>query len=366
VRTALYQQIYDDLRVQIETGQLAVGHKIPGLEQLANAHGVSTITVRKALDMLSADGLVVRRPRIGTVVVAQGSTSEQADDTSSFIGCVMTNYDDTFGTDLLSGIVDAAEGRAMVVMKRSLGSLEREEHAIDELVRRGARGLIVLPGSSHQIPAAVLRLAARQYPMVIVDRSFDSVPISTVTSNNFEGARLATEHLIELGHTHIGWLAPPAGISTVEDRHAGYIRAQAEHGVPYLASQELTTLESVVPSALGGVDEDLAGIDEFIGSHPEVTAYVVSEYNLALLLATACRRRSLEVGRDISVVCFDHPAAAFDPDRFTFSHIQQDQKAMAEATVAQVLAEIDEPGQIRKRTIDVQLVRGDSTMPPHG
>lgn len=364
MEASLYQQVYDQLRHQIETGQLSVGNKIPGLDDLAHTFGVSTITVRKALDLLSAQGLVLRRPRIGTVVVSREPVQDPTvREARTFIGCVLTDYDDTFGTALLAGVIDAAQGRAEVVVKRSLGDLAREEQAIKDLVDAGSRGLIVLPTSSHQIPTAVLQLTARRFPMVIVDRSFDSVPISSVSSDNFAGAKLATEHLINLGHRQIGWMAPPTGISTIEDRHAGYIRAQAEHRIAYLAAQELTTIDSVIPGSSGSLADDLAKIDAFLATHPEVTAYLVSEYNIALLLAAACRRRSLQVGRDISIVCFDHPVAAFDPDRFMFTHIHQDQTQMANAAVDQLMAEIAQPGTVDKRIIGVQLVPGASSGP---
>ncbi|MDR0285722.1 MAG: GntR family transcriptional regulator [Propionibacteriaceae bacterium] len=365
MKTALYQQVYDELRQRITTGQIDVGARLPGLEALASSFGVSTITARKALDMLTADGLVMRRPRIGTLVVAATPTLAAVPTAGpSLIGCVMTNYDDTFGTALLSGVLEAADGRADVVVKRSLGDLVREERAISELVQLGARGMIVLPTSSHQVPTAVLALTAQKYPMVIVDRSFDAVPVSAVSSDNFGGAKLATEYLIGLGHHHIGWLAPPSAISTVEDRHAGYVRAQAEHGIAYLASQELTTLASVVPGAADGMENDIEQIDAFLAAHRDVTAYLASEYNLALLLATACRRRGLVVGTDVSVVCFDHPVTVFDPDHFIFSHVLQDQRALARSAVDQLFAEIATPGEVCKHVVPVELRLGGSTAPP--
>jgi len=364
MKTALYQQIYDALRLQIETGQLAVGSKIPSLDDLAAAYGVSTITARKALDMLSMDGLVLRRPRIGTIVISdEPIRSSHVPEARMLIGCVLTNYDDTFGTELLSGILDAAEGQSEVIVRRSLGDLDREECAITDLINVGVQGLIVLPTSSQQIPTAVLTLTAQHFPMVIVDRSFNSVPISAVSSDNFGGAKMATEHLIELGHRHIGWMAPPESISTVVDRHAGYVRAQAEHRIAYLASQELTTLDSVVPGTPDDMMEDLARIDGFLDIHPEVTAYVVSQYNIALLLATACRRRGIVIGSDISVVCFDHPVTLFDPDRFTFTHVQQNQTVMADIAVEQLMAEIAQPGCVQKHTVEVELILGDSSAP---
>jgi len=362
MKTLLYQQVYDDIRHQIEIGGLPAGSRIPSLEALAESYGVSTITTRRALDMLASDGLVLRRPRIGTVVMAPDSRGDEPSQKQPIlVGCLVTNYDDTFGTQLLSGVLDAAEGRAEVVVKRSMGDLTREEDALRSLVDFGVHGVILEPTSSLQISSAVLELAARRFPLVIVDRSVDSVPISSVSSDNFGGGKLATEHLIGLGHRHIAWMAPPPGVSTVEDRHAGYVRAQAEHDIAYLASQELTSIKSVVPGAVDGMGDDLDKMDEFLTTHPDVTAFLVSEYNIALLLATACRRRGILVGKDVAVVCFDHPASVFDPDRFTFTHIRQDQAAMAGVAVDQLLAEVQRPGSVEHHIVPIELVMGDSS-----
>jgi DNA-binding GntR family transcriptional regulator len=60
----LYQQVYDTLRGRILDGRYAVGDKLPSEAELSEEHSVSAITVKRALDLLRADGLIVRRPRL--------------------------------------------------------------------------------------------------------------------------------------------------------------------------------------------------------------------------------------------------------------------------------------------------------------
>ena len=64
---APWRQIYARLRAQIEDGSLAPGARVPSITALAQEYGVALTTVRKALDQLKEDGLVVTSP-MGTFV----------------------------------------------------------------------------------------------------------------------------------------------------------------------------------------------------------------------------------------------------------------------------------------------------------
>lgn len=63
-----YRDIADELREQIERGDLPPGSKLPFTEDLMSRFGASKSTVRAAVDVLAHEGLVVARRRYGTVV----------------------------------------------------------------------------------------------------------------------------------------------------------------------------------------------------------------------------------------------------------------------------------------------------------
>ena len=62
------RRVYLMLRERIALGEFAVGQRLPSEPALAAGHGVSRVTVRRALDRLASDGLVVRRVGAGTFV----------------------------------------------------------------------------------------------------------------------------------------------------------------------------------------------------------------------------------------------------------------------------------------------------------
>ncbi|WP_417718932.1 GntR family transcriptional regulator [Salipiger sp.] len=71
------RRIYLLLRDEILGGTHAPGQALPGELRLADAHGVSRVTIRRALDALVGDGLVERRAGSGTVVRRPSGTPVQ-------------------------------------------------------------------------------------------------------------------------------------------------------------------------------------------------------------------------------------------------------------------------------------------------
>ncbi len=68
----LYQQLYWQLRDQIENGVLEVGAKLPSMRELAADYGICRLTARKAIEMLVNDGYVYVHHGKGTFVIRSG------------------------------------------------------------------------------------------------------------------------------------------------------------------------------------------------------------------------------------------------------------------------------------------------------
>lgn len=64
----VWQQIADDLRTDIESGELAAGSRLPSGTELAGIYEVATVTAVKAVKALETDGLVIRTQGRGTFV----------------------------------------------------------------------------------------------------------------------------------------------------------------------------------------------------------------------------------------------------------------------------------------------------------
>lgn len=365
---ALYARVFATLQERIESGAVAVGDRLPTQSQLAEEFGVSTITIKHALDMLDRAGYISRRPRLGSEVISQTARSGGRDSASTLptIGCVLTSFDDSFGTRVLWGILDASLGRANVVLGRTEGFHDREKGLLAQYRDLGVDGLILQPGSSEWIAPAILDLVSTQRPLVILDRNLEGLPVSTVCSDNIAAGRAAAEHLFALGHRDIGLVTSSGTVSTLDDRHRGFVFAHAEHGLPFTPAHEYRRVSSVVPDHEVSVADDLTNLKEFLSANDHLTGLVASEHAVGLLLVRALRELGRAVPGDVSVVSFDAPDHVFDDEVRRFTHIDQHEHDLGRATLDSVLAQVSERGRVVKQVLAPELVLGDTTAAPRG
>jgi LacI family transcriptional regulator len=146
--------------------------------------------------------------------------------------------------------------------------------------------------------ADLRRLAAAGIPLVLVDQAHDELP--SVIVDDVEGGRLATSHLLELGHRRIAFAGDTVddvhGASASSRRCAGYRRALEGAGVP--VDEELIVLRRHGHDAAAIADELLA-LPE-----PPTAVFAASDQQ-ALAVIDAVQERGLDVPEDVSVVGFD-------------------------------------------------------------
>jgi DNA-binding LacI/PurR family transcriptional regulator len=355
---ALYTQVFEQLRARIESGGIVVGDKLPTQQEIADEFHVSVITVKHAIALLHEAGYIERRPRIGSIVVSNQAV-RGARRSLPRIGCILTSFDDSFGTRILHGLLDASIGVADVVLSRTEGHHDREQQLIaqyDDL-----DGLILLPSSSDWVPPAILELVHQQHPLVILDRRLAGLPISTVCSDHVGAGRQATEHLFSLGHRAIGLVTSAGRVSSLDDRHTGSVYAHAARGYAFDPRHEFRDVRSTVPHSTSSMDEDVEALKRFVKANPELTGFVGGEYSVSLLLRRACLELGMRVPQDVSIVSLDSPDNAYDDAAQVFTHVAQDERGLGREALAGVLAQLAERGSIVKTVLPTTLVEGETT-----
>lgn len=79
----LYLQVARELKRAIADGRYPVGARLPTEAELCVQSGISRFTAREAIRVLAAAGLVTRRQRVGTVVIATPDAARYAHDAAS-------------------------------------------------------------------------------------------------------------------------------------------------------------------------------------------------------------------------------------------------------------------------------------------
>jgi LacI family transcriptional regulator len=132
----------------------------------------------------------------------------------------------------------------------------------------------------------------RDLPVVLVNRTESAPRLSAVVSDDGAGMRLAVEHLADLGHRRIGYVAGPQHVSTGFLRRRGFEGAAEARGIDAV-SETATAYSRAEGARLGGM---------LLDSGRDLTAIVAANDLLALGVYDALKQRNLTCPGDISVV----------------------------------------------------------------
>ncbi|TDD02485.1 GntR family transcriptional regulator [Nonomuraea deserti] len=351
----LYERIIEYVLDEIRRGALVPGDRVSSEMELAEQFEVSRITSKRALELLRQAGVVERIRGKGSFVAdelpdldqlaipAPGAAAERAAQGERAPGAIAMIYPDAseaYGLELLAAVEErCAEHGIALVIKRTRGDQAEEERAIASMVDGGlVDGLIVFPVHGEYYNARLLRTILAGYPLVLVDRYLAGIQACAVHTDNVAAGRTLTDRLLDLGHRHIAFVSPPPeNTSSIEERLEGFRTALAGRGLPLGHQHLLTGLSSTLPGAFSAenVRADVERVRAFQKREPEVTAFVVCEYNLARVMDRAVEAPP---GRDRPLIaCFD---SAGDPVAGpAFLHVRQDQREMGRRAVDLLLAQ---------------------------
>ncbi|MEX1028777.1 MAG: GntR family transcriptional regulator [Paenibacillaceae bacterium] len=368
----MYERIYDALSGDIIGRKYEIGERVPSEKELAEQFNVSRITSKKALELLANVGLIVRKPGRGSFVAGQSpvqmtNTIERTNASKSsgqtMIGLVMTDFDDSYGTGLLSGIERASgDNDCFLVLRRSYGIPANEKKAIEALLELGVDGLIIFPAQGEFFSAEILKLVIEQFPLVLIDRHLKGVAATSIGTDNASAAKVGTDFLLDLGHKHIGFLMPPPSDTTaIEDRIEGFIQAHAERGVLVDRGLWINDITCTLPNSFKqpNIEKDIDKIKQHIQQNPGITALFAVEYNIAVIAKAALDQLGLRVPEDISILCFDSPSSNLG--NYSFTHLLQDQEYMGVKALEDVLKLQSGETLPNKIFLQAKLVIGQST-----
>ncbi|HYQ66353.1 LacI family DNA-binding transcriptional regulator [Actinophytocola sp.] len=193
-------------------------------------------------------------------------------------------------------------------------------------------------------------------PVLAID-SYSDNPLTTgVRSDDFTGARLATAHLIGLGHREILFAGPAFGdAGVVAERRRGFLAAFADAG--------LSRSDGLVATVNTTHEDGLALGGHLLERFPSATAVFATADILAIGVMAGLAEAGVPVPARLSVVGFDDlDLSAYVTPKLTT--VAQDMTAKADNAVTLLLAEVkDERRPESPLTLPVRLVERDSTAP---
>ncbi|MDR3146232.1 MAG: GntR family transcriptional regulator [Treponema sp.] len=359
-----YRQIYESILKDISSGRLKTGDRVPSEKELCALYSVSRITSKKALEMLSQQGIISRFPGKGSFVTGDDFAKQTG--TSRSIGFIIPDFGDSFGTKLIYGIEEACSSLDYrLVLKRTRDMMDQESNAIHRLAGTDIAGILLLPIHGEYYNADILKLILNRKPLVFVDRKLRGLAIPTVSTDNIAATELGVEYLFRLGHRHIAFYSGPVNYtSTIEDRKNGFIRAFANFGVhhdPALFCLDLTSIWSYPFYDHDRVASDVRLVKEHLSAHPEVSAAFVAEYAMTAIVKNAAEELGRRIPGDLSILSFDAPFTITGVPPLTY--LCQDEYRIGKKAVEllhRIISGVD-PASLSDVLVPAKLIAGAST-----
>ncbi len=335
------------------------------IDEVAALAGVSPMTVSRAVNQ--GNVREETRERVMRAVRKLGYTpnvaaSSLAAAQHTRIALIYANPSGAYLSELLVGLLRVASNAPVQL------TIDYWENMDAEAERKAARSLasrvdgVILPPPLCESAAAVGELVKARIPVVAIASGRQGDGISCVRIDDFHAGKQMAEHLIQHGHTRIGFICGRDDLSASARRYDGFVTALHEAGLevdPELVQRGNYTYRS----GLGAAELLLAH-----GNPP--TAIFASNDDMGAAAISVAHRRGLDVPRDLTVVGFDDTSAATTvwPELTT---IHQPIAAMADAAIDILLRTIrnrnDEARPLTDHVLPHRLVERDSVArPPRG
>ncbi len=209
--------------------------------------------------------------------------------TSGMIGLVMPDITNPFFPELARAIEDVALTYGYtVVLCNTDEEVKKEKKYLEALKQKYVDGIILTTSSLslhdyHQL----------DIPIVALDRVIDE-NIPSVVSNNKEGARSATDHLIGNGCEFIAHIRGPVGLAPSDDRFLGFKEVVEERGTA-----------NIVIEADFQIDRAETVTRELLKKHPTIDGIFASSDVTAAGVMKAAHSVGKRIPEDLKVVGFD-------------------------------------------------------------
>ncbi|WP_201754459.1 LacI family DNA-binding transcriptional regulator [Micromonospora rubida] len=272
------------------------------------------------------------------------------------IGLMLESVDNPFSAAIHRGVETVMRRHSIVVLAESFDEDPgRERTVVKDFLQRRVDGLILTTVSRDQ--AYLSAEAARGTSIVFVDRPAVSVAFDSVVSCNFDGALIATRHVLQHGHRRLAFIGGNQQVWTLRERRRGYLEELDRWNIECPPAHDVTGL-------LGEEEARLAAHAMLDAPEPP-TAIFPTQNRLVVGVVRALHERGVQ--HRVAMVGFDD-VELFDLLDPGVTVVAQNPHRLGELAAERLLARMArEPLELETLRVPTRLVkRGSGEIPgPH-
>ena len=296
-----YRQLRDHLLQEIITS-FQPGDRFHTQRELMKKYGLGYATIEKALQLLKAEGYLIREQGRGSFVARPTMSNIRT------VGALVPHLNDFFYMEMIQGALEEARKHQFdILLADTLNDPILEESRFSVLLsQKKVSGFLLCP-TDHSAESPILRqIQAAHTPCVLLG-SVDPTahtPFDYVNTDAERGALLATRRLLDCGCRNIAFVSlDRAEDPRVKVRRAGFLRALQEAGQPDRPDLWIKVSSMEPP----GGEEAGTKLAQQLGSFDGV--FATNDY-LAIGILLKLQRLGVAVGTAVRIVGFDDIDAA--------------------------------------------------------
>jgi len=276
------------------------------IKDIAQKLGLSTSTISRALKdhpdispktrtaVKELAALLGYRPNRIALNLRNNSTNT--------IGLIIPEIEHYFFSAIINGIEEIAyKNDYSVMVFQSDESYKREVINTQAVLTNRVDGVLVSFSKETKDFSHFQKLIDNEIPVVFFDRVIDALQADQVVADDYQGAFLAVNHLIEKGCKRIAHFAAPQHLAIGKQRLSGYHDALLKHNIPY--DPNLVVLADTFDTARKAAHEILRGPD-----HPD--GFFAVNDMAAIAIIKEAKSLDIRVPEDIRVVGFENSKSA--------------------------------------------------------
>ncbi len=294
-----------EIERRIMDGIWKVGDRLPIDIELAATFRCSVGTLGKAIDRLKQNGMLERRPRIGTRVIHASPRRKTALELNTYAFIYPSEKHEGIRR-IIDGFQEAAYESTRRTLMIPILDARKEAETLAHLSELDVKGAVVFPvllNPEDQVYYMQMLLAC-PFPVVLAGVNLIGVRRPTVILDGIHAGYTMTRHLLKQGLQRIGYLGNYAWVSSGRDRYLGYLQAMSEAGLE--ARTEDVCLEpSQHPDYENLLNEPARLARRYLEARPRLEGVVCSNDFLACGCLLAAREMGLPVPARLKVTGID-------------------------------------------------------------
>ncbi|MDR2815260.1 MAG: LacI family transcriptional regulator [Proteiniphilum sp.] len=267
---------------------------------------------------------------------------------SKSIGLIVADISNVFFGTLALHIQNYAEKEGYtVIIGNTNEKLEEMEKMITFLNSRQVDGLIITPAEGSEV--LIGSILESKKPVVLVDRGFPELNVSSVLINNYEVCYHSTRLLINKGYKKPVFITYKQDQFHTNERKRGFVEAMKDAGLfnPYHVKEvSYQCLEKDMEKA----------ISQLLKYKRKVDAIFFATNTISMAGVKSLLKRGLLIQKDIQVMCFDE-TDAMNLFPFKVPFIKQPIEEMAKRSLELLIGQIENKDiKPRKLFLEAKLI----------